>query len=190
MAQQIGNHLLHFIHKKDPACRQMAERLSAFHQDAMRRSDTYHSMVHAAAQLGNINIDICEQLPHRSVRVTRTFDPESKAYPTTIEISRNAVEAQARHGFNMDRSKTVRALANSFLIDGIRQAFRFNMPESPLKTSWDSEAEDDMDELVLQGERNDTISPWDGGPVALEGPSIRTIIRICEEIRDHHVLLR
>ncbi|KAG8664338.1 hypothetical protein FPOAC2_13873 [Fusarium poae] len=194
MAQPLGNYPLSFFYEDDLRCRRIAESLASFHGEAIKRSDTYHDMVHAVFQSGNIDVYIRDRLEYGSLRVIWSFDPRSGTYPTRIEISRRDIEAQACKASKEEYSKVTGMLANSFLIGGVRKAFRFSTPESPVETAERHEPEDDIavtreHNLMLQGEPNDITFPYAGGAYVSKASSMDVIIRICEEIREHHILL-
>ena len=189
MAQEIWHHPVQFLYTNNIACREMAQSLSDFHQDAMRRSDTYRAMVHAVSQSQSIHIYVRKQLTEDSERMNLPLHRISKKDDKIIEISRKAIDAQAWLAPSTERSNIVRALAISLLIDGVRKAFHSHALENRIETSGLYQLEDDMDESVFQGEGNDSRVPWAGGENVLGSSSMHTMSRICEEIRDYCVLL-
>ena len=189
MPQEIWHHPVQFLYTNNIACREMAQSLSDFHQDAMRRSDTYRDMVHAVSQSQSIHIYVRKQLNEGSERTNHPLHRISKKYDKIIEISRKAIDAQAWLAPSTERSDITRALAISFLIDGVRKACQSHALENRIETVGLYQLEDDMDESVFQGEGNDSTLPWAGRENVLGIPSLHTMSRICEEIRDYYVLL-
>src|SRR5690349_8082135 len=95
MAQEIWHHPVQFLYANNIACREMAQSLSDFHQDAMRRSDTYRAMVYAVSQSQSIHIYVRKQLTEDSERMNLPLHRISKKDDKIIEISRKAIDAQA-----------------------------------------------------------------------------------------------
>ncbi|KAF4333260.1 hypothetical protein FBEOM_12929 [Fusarium beomiforme] len=194
MAQQAENHALHFLHEEDSSCKGMVASLALFHRDAMRRSDTYHRLIHTVLALGHVDVYVRKHLEHHSARVTWTLDPRFNTHRTTIEISHSAIEAQARMVPETQRSKVIEILAVSYLIHGVRKALRFDTHEDPLKTAEHHQPEDDRllierGDLVLQEERNSTTLSQPDGEDIRGSSSADTIGRICGEIREHRIFL-
>ncbi|KAF4432413.1 hypothetical protein F53441_13830 [Fusarium austroafricanum] len=194
MAQQSENHALNFLHEEDSPCKGMTANLALFHRDAMRRSDTYHSMIQTVLAFGHIDVYARKHLEHHSARVIWTLDPRFNTHLTRIEISRSAIEAQARMVPQPQRSKVIEILAINYLIHGVRKALRSDTQENQLRAAGHHQPEDDRlfierDELMLQEERDSTTLSYPLGGDALGGSSADTIGRICEEIREHRILL-
>ncbi|KAF4331877.1 hypothetical protein FBEOM_14344 [Fusarium beomiforme] len=193
MAQQLENDALNF-HEENFSCKRMTADLLLFHRDAMRRSDTYHSMIHAVLAFGHADVYVREHLEHHSARVISILDQRFDTHLTRIEISRSAIEAQARMVPETQRSKVIGILAVSYLIHGVRKALRFDTHEDPRKTAEHHQPEDDRllierGDLVLQEERNSTALSQPDGEDIWGSSSADTIGRICGEIREHRIFL-
>ncbi|SCO92812.1 uncharacterized protein FRV6_16940 [Fusarium oxysporum] len=193
MTQQSENHAFNF-HGGDSSCKRMAANLALFHRDAMRRSDTYHRMIHTVLAFGHVDVYVRNHLEHHSARVIWTLDPRFDTHLTRIEISRSAIEAQACMVPQTQRLKVIEILAISYLIHGVRKALRFDTQENPLKAAGNHQPEDDRlfivrDEFVLQEERDSTTLSYPDGEDVLGSSSADTIGRICGEIREHRILL-
>lgn len=189
MAQEVRYNPVQFLYTNNVACREMAESLSGFHQDAMRRSDTYRAMVQTVSQSQSIHVYVRKQLNEDSERTNQPLHRISKKDDKIIEISRKAIDAQAWLAPSTERSDITRALAIRFLIDGVRKACQSHALENRIETAGLYQLEDDMDESVFQGGGNDSTVPWAGGENVLGASSMHTMSRICEEIRDYCVLL-
>ena len=193
MAQQLENHALNF-HEENFSCKRMTANLLLFHRDAMRRSDTYHSMIQTILAFGHVDVYIREHLEHHLARVISTFDQRFGTHLTRIEISRSAIEAQACMVPQAQRSKIIEILAISYLIHGVRKALRFDTQENPLRVPGHHQTEDDRlfverDEFVLREERDSTTLSQPDGEDVLGSSSADTIGRICGEIREHRIFL-
>lgn len=195
MTQQPGDHALNFIYEEDPECQRIAESVAKFHQTALQCSDTYHSMMLVVVSAyGNLDVYICEHLERGSMRAISTFYPWPGTQLTRIEISRSAIEIQAGKIPKTQRSKVVGILAINYFIDCIRKALRLNAQEIRSKAARNHLGENGSlvggrDGLQFQDEGdNSTLSGADGMRI-LEGSSADTFGLICEEIREHHVLL-
>jgi hypothetical protein len=151
-------------------------------------------MLVVVSAYGNLDVYICEHLERGSMRAISTFYPWPGTQLTRIEISRSAIEIQAGKIPKTQRSKVVGILAINYFIDCIRKALRLTAQGNQSKAAKNHQGEDDSrvggrEGLELQCDGDNSILSIANGTRILEGSSAETIGLICDEIREHHVLL-
>uniref|UniRef100_A0A4E9EIW3 Uncharacterized protein n=1 Tax=Gibberella zeae TaxID=5518 RepID=A0A4E9EIW3_GIBZA len=163
-------YVIDFPDDGNPERQRIKESLQYFHREAMNRSHTYYNIVHCVLGLGNIDVYIRDQLENGSRQVSRRLDPRSGEYYTRIEIPHRAVRTQV----HMASEGIINVLAISHLIDSIRGVFRSIALERPSEAGWRHGTEEDTVNIVED---------------VLKASSMDMVSRVCEEIREHRVLL-